>query len=564
MSGALSFGHLIAQKRNALFWAGAVALILVKLALVSDLSVQMEYFPHDDSLYVDRAYYLLHGEGFGPYDSRTLLKYPGLSFWLAATRSLGIPYILSLQVLYALAGLYLVFGLVRSGSSTWIALLGFALYLFNPITFGAWWTRVLREPLSTGLFVLILGAWLHFLSSIEQGRPRIGHGILAGIVFGFALYVREEDRLLWVLLFMAVVLLAWRALSPGASFSRKKACALVAGVISAHIAAGWCVDYAARRFIENFYGLPIIQDFSEGEFPRLMAAIRSIRSDKDNRMVMATQDALRRLRTEVPAFAPVVERLPPPGPRTLSCQLHGVCSEWSNGWMLYWIKDAAYAAGLTPDLPTAQKYFRSVRESIEQACALGHFSCERAGEGLIPPLELRWTRAYVAEWLALLKLAIRPDPVITLHPPVRFPVRADLGRRYQAVTMTDYFDTEWQTAFVQVPNERPYVNAFAGWRVVIGRIYAALAPFLVIGLVGGTLIRAAGQSRIDSGFAVCALATAFLLFRLFVLAYIAVFMGTFDSRMVLTTYSVATLLALPLLAGTFPARRSKDVVHKPG
>ena len=81
---------------------------------------------------------------------------------------------------------------------------------------------------------------------------------------------------------------------------------------------------------------------------------------------MAPQEALAKLRIQVPDFAPVIDRLPPPGPHTFSCQLQGVCREWSNGWMPFWIKDAAAEAGLTPDLPTAQSYFRHIAKTSKK------------------------------------------------------------------------------------------------------------------------------------------------------------------------------------------------------
>jgi hypothetical protein len=287
------FEQMNPQQRDTVFWAAAAILVLVKLALVADLSVEIKYAPHDDSLYVERAYHLLRGEGFGTYDSRTLIKYPGLSFWLAGSRSLGLPYFLSMQLLYAGAGLYFVSGLVRCGYSRKVALLAFAVYVFNPITLGLWWSRVLREPLSTGLFVLMLGGWLHFLSGPQRGRLRIGHGIFAGIVFGFALYVREDDRLLWGFLAMATALAGWQVVRAKASLRTHHAYRLVAVVIAAHILVALSVGYAYRQFVEHHYGLPIIHELSEGEFPKLMAAIRSIRAVTDNRMVMVRQDVLR-------------------------------------------------------------------------------------------------------------------------------------------------------------------------------------------------------------------------------------------------------------------------------
>jgi hypothetical protein len=100
--------------------------------------------------------------------------------------------------------------------------------------------------------------------------------------------------------------------------------------------------------------------------------------------------------------------------------------------MLFLIKDAAYYAGLTPDLPTAQAYFRSVRMAIEKACAERRLVCREAGQKLLPPMELRWTRAYM-RLLWFFRLLLRPDAAVGRQSADLFHISVDLGRK-QAVT----------------------------------------------------------------------------------------------------------------------------------
>ena len=67
------------QMQPVLFWLVVMLMVVIKLALVADLSVTINYSPHDDSLYVERAHASLSGQGFRPYDSRVLIKYPNLT-----------------------------------------------------------------------------------------------------------------------------------------------------------------------------------------------------------------------------------------------------------------------------------------------------------------------------------------------------------------------------------------------------------------------------------------------------------------------------------------------------
>ena len=546
-----------------IFWPLALALIAARLIVTSDLSVQIIFSPHDDSLYVTRAFELIEGNGFGPYDSRVLVKYPGISLWLAIVRILGIPFLVSVNVLYIASGIYVMTGLLRCGLGRMTAWLAFALFLFNPITFGYEWIRVLREPLDTGLWVVLLGAALHMWAAFRQQKLPLPHLVVFSVVFAYSLYVREENRLLWGL----PVLLALAAVADArfrGALGHRAIRAGIAGAFALPVLAGLAAGAAWHAFAERHYGMPVVHEFSEGEFPGLIAAMRSIESTKDNRMVMVTQEALARLKTEVPMLAPVIVRLPQPGPDTLSCRIHGVCSEWSNGWMLFWIKDSAFEAGLTPDLPTAQAFFGKAREEIERACREQRLRCTPRGSGLVPPIELRWTRAFVTEWWRLAKTAFSPAPNVVVSPPVIYPVQNDLGRVYQAVTMTDYFDTERQRSFKEVPARRPYVSPLGYLRDRLGEPYQQVMTWVSVAALAALLVglvSRGGQGL--SAFAVVAVVfVGFLVLRLSAVAYVAVYMGAFDPRMMFSTYALLVLIAVPLLVEGTTALRLRMRVGK--
>jgi hypothetical protein len=229
-------------------------------------------------------------------------------------------------------------------------------------------------------------------------------------------------------------------------------------------------NVAMRSYVERHYGVPLLHDFGEGEFPLLIAAIRSVESRKDNRFVMVTQEALGKIRIAVPAFAPVIDRLPAPSQTSYSCERFKVCSEWTNGWQLFWIKDSAFASGLTeeqaalyaqgrtwirdpafasglaPTLPAAQAYFRKVRREIERACQEGRLKCRDKGQGLLPPFELRWTRAFLHEMAGVLRMMTMPGIGVVGPPSPTRSVDVDLGRVYQMVTMTHQYDSQLQSS----------------------------------------------------------------------------------------------------------------------
>ena len=545
------------------FWGLVVGLILIRFALTADLSLLVIYAPHDDGLYVSRAFHLLSGNAFGPYDSRVLVKFPGISLWLAANRLLGIPYLFCINLLYILAGLYFVVAVRRCGFSLALLLFVFTLYLFNPVTLSYEWIRPLREPLSTSLFTLLAGAMIFILQGIQDRRTPFLHVVLFSAVFAFSLLVREEDTLLYAALFLFAIAVLWQAwtqdkLRPNATRIRMLL------IIALPLLAANVANTAVRSYISEHYGLPIMHDYGEGEFPKLIAAMRSVESAKDNRLVMISQEALSKLQAEVPRLAPVINRLPQPSMDSFSCQLQGVCSEWANGWMPFWIKDAAFQAGLTPDLQTAQTFFRSARLDIEQACKEGRLKCRDKGSSLIPPFELRWTRAYVQELSALLGMTLVPEIQSPEKMPVGAPADVRYGRMYQVVTRTEGLDALPQTP--QLTGQiapLQYSNPLAGWREPIVEFYRSFG--LVLGLAGmlAFLIRLRCWGKIPPGpfMYVAIVFTIYTAVRLAALSYVAAYLGRFDSRIIFSTYVVVILIAPLLIADAVNALSKNRPPH---
>jgi len=534
------------------FWFAAVILVAMRLALGSDLAVEIIYSPHDDSLYVERAWHLLSGEAFGAYGNRILIKYPGISIWLAGVRVLGIPFLISVNALYIGTGIYLLAALLRGGINRWIALSAFVLYLFNPITYGIEWMRVIREPLDTGLLVLMVAAIAHVIVSVDQGRRPWTHLAVFALTFAFSMFVREENRLLWGLLVLFVGALWWQAIHA----KRHGALVVVAVALLVPSALAKGYEFGLRDFVERHYGLPIIHEFGEGQFPRLLAAIRSVRSSKDNRLVMVSQETLRKLRKEVPAFAPVIDKLPLPGAGTFSCRYQGVCSEWANGWMPFWIADGAFRAGLAPNLVAAQAYYRKVRLGIEAACAEGRLKCTQKGEGFLAPMELRWTRAFVAEGWRLAKMLFAPDTRPISEVPAVYDVPVELGRIYQAVTMTSNFDSLAHENLGSGTDIPRYVSPIAASaRGALLAPYQFVAALLLLAMIVALAIRLwiADQAPLGPMALLGLVVMVYGLLRVAALTYVAVYLGPFTSRIVFSTYAVTVPLALPFIAETIVA-----------
>jgi hypothetical protein len=434
-----------AGRSNTFLWVACGCLILIKLALVSDFAFQMILSPHDDGLYISRAYHLLADGTYGPYDARLLIKLPGLSLLLAAVRRLGIPYLIFLNLLYALAGLYMVEALRRCRLDHRLLMALFAVFLFNPLTLDQQWVRILRDDADTALLPLFFTAMIFIFQGVQRRQVAFFSCLLLSAVFTLGLLMREEAVLGYVPLLAFDAILVWQARSSGwmKTLSGRWGLALI---LILPLALATYGKSRARSFAAKHYGRPILHEMSEGEFPKLIASMRSA-SAQTNRLVMITQEALAKMRQAVPELVPVIDRLPPPGtgPDNYSYARFGISDEWTSGWLIFWIKDYAYDAGLTPDLVKAQDYFHEAQTAIDAACRDGRLTCREDGRGLLPPFHLKWSGAFFQELKGILVMTFTPvfgpGMSIAAPPPPAYGVSVDYGRMFQFVTMTHNFDS---------------------------------------------------------------------------------------------------------------------------
>lgn len=537
LTNSRSMTKLKFTPQGRLFFGLLAAMAVAKIALVWDQPVMVVNGPHDDSLYVYRAVHLLAGDAFGPYTSTMLVKYPGLSLWLAAGGSVGLPYLRTLNILYVVAGLYLCAGLRAVGVPYVGVAIAAILYLFNPFTFDVGWTRTLREPLSTVLLVLLSASLLFIVKELARSRVALMHVIVFSGALSLATLCREEDVLLYIVPLGALTFLLFDLRH--SATGRRAAIARTLFALALPIALSLGANAGVRLYVAQAYGLPILHDFGEGEFPRMVAALRSVRAKRDNRYVMVPQETLAAVAREVPLFEPVVRRLPKPSRDTVSCEWLGLCTEWGSGWLLFWIKDAAYDAGLTNTLPAGQAYFRAVRAGIEQACLGGRLECTPKGAGLIPPFELRWTRALVHEAADLARMLLRPDVADKQIPTSVHPRK--LEETVAAITRSPVMAAP-STLAEAAMRDSPMSASLQQLHGVVTMLFMLLAG-------GACLFALTGDIKLSPalGIALTALG-AYILIRFAALPYLGIFMGRYDPRIVMSTHVLLTPLCVSLFA----------------
>jgi len=432
-------------------------LALVKLFLVSNDSVLMLYAPLDDSLYVNRAYNFLLNFNFGEYDSHLLSKLPGFSLFLAFIRSLGLPYTFFINIFYMIAGIYFIAGLNKFGINKAILFITFVLYLFNPITFDQEWFRLVREPLATILFVLILGSFIHLLNQKNKKNIFSVHYFILFVAFSFSIINREEDILL---LFLVIPFLFYLCLGPSGlriktfkkiNFVKDNPLSKVRYknflIVLIPFLIYFLLTFSLKSFIFFNYGSFILNDFNSGEFPKLIGTIKRIETPKQNRYVTLSQERIKVISKNIPELKNIFDLLPKPNKDSYSCKRFNLCSEITDGWSFFWLKDAIFRSENNKSLVDAQISIKRVRELIEKKCNNKEISCSNKRYGLISPFQYIWFKPFIFETLNILDSIFFPKIYLAGHPRTKFELDDTQGKVFQYLAMTNNYDSFRQKSF---------------------------------------------------------------------------------------------------------------------
>lgn len=367
---------------------------LVRLYLVHDVVFPLLNRPHDGSLYVSRAFYLVTAGTLGPYDGRLFVKDPGISFVMAISRWLGFDYLSFIGLLHILAAVYLATGLVRIGFNRVSSGIIFAVALFAPVTASTTWFNFDRENIDTILNLFFFSALTFGLANWRRNVASPLDIFVLCAAGAASFFMREENLLLLALiagLFGIEILRWWRArrafsLSPIKN-GTVRACALMLVTI-----ALFKISLMSFYFLR--YNTFVMNDFNSGSYPAFVGALRSVSGDSQRPYVSITLEGMRKAAKQIPYLQKLVDNmplLPKPGDAMYPIYQHyGVFDEFPNSHIMFWIKDAAVRAGLTPNASAAQEFFRKAALDIENACSTGALACTSQPATLVPLVKLAW------------------------------------------------------------------------------------------------------------------------------------------------------------------------------
>ncbi|HRK09345.1 MAG TPA: hypothetical protein PLZ57_16370 [Pseudobdellovibrionaceae bacterium] len=370
------------------YWQWVLCLILFRIVLTADFVPGAWFAPHDASLYVERAAHLVAGNELGPYNSRVLVKIPGFSFLLAAFSRWGIPYDVWILLLQIAAGLAVARGSLKFTGQPLISVVCISLSLLHP----AVWVHAfetIRETAQVGLYLALFGVTLS-LSLTRSVITQFAHNLAAAFLLVIVGNIREDDFTLAPMLGMIVGVANILSLrSRQSSWSSS----IAGGILSLLLSVGALIgtQYHLTQWVGERYTYARAHDLSYGAYPKLIASLRAIDSDEQSRYVMIPHSTLLRVSEHVPDFKLVTQRINRPKPLDPPCWRFDECENWTNGYLVFWIRDAADESGLLTDpidsrsSVRAESKFGQWAEQISRLCGTA-WTCSERGHGIFWPL----------------------------------------------------------------------------------------------------------------------------------------------------------------------------------
>jgi hypothetical protein len=366
-------------------------LILLKLFLVRNQPL-LAYTNaiHDDRHFIDQARYILGGEWLGPYDQFTLIKGPFLPLWIVFTFLLGIPFLLSLQLLYIFACIITVISLRPLLNRPVYSLVLFIVLLFNPLTYDTYAaTRVMRDALYASLcFLAVACAVGLFIRRNAAPVQVLLWAIGLGLTFSAMALTREET--VWIVpALLFAFLLSLLGVQASSLKNRLKQVSIWLLPPLIYLLCIGSISFLNYRYYSVFQ----VTEMKAPEFVAAYGALQRVVPDPFLPMIPVSKETRQRIYPISPAFQELEATLESPNNGWVgitSTETDSPKGEIQGGWFIWAFRDAVASAGHYSEGKFPAQYYQTIANEINTACETGNLSCVSKRASLTPV----WNNVY--------------------------------------------------------------------------------------------------------------------------------------------------------------------------
>ena len=353
-----------------------ILLILVIIRRWLPINTLVAYF--DDTLFMSRAEFILSGNlGEINWGFNALVKGTFYPWFIVLGNKLNsnpifLTYLILILIIILLG--IIVFYITKN---IIIPLLLIIFVVADPVYFSEGAGRVMRELPQQNLVLLFFVLYnlnFYVVSKLQKRNSKyflILLSVSSGLILALAINVREENIWIYSACALNIMILL---------FSRKFN-SLQIFYVNALIIASLFVSIQAVKVINNrFYEVSVQNSTTEGEFPKMMLNLSSIKTSERNIRYSAIDKAKRKIAYEVsPSFAELKDYLEGPGQAWVQfgCQDSNVCEDYSNGWFHVALRVAMREIGWWETEKIAQEKMRQINLEITNACGEKLITCTK-------------------------------------------------------------------------------------------------------------------------------------------------------------------------------------------
>ena len=338
----------------------------------------------DDMLMVSYADSIRHGAWLGGYKYSTLEKFPGQGILLAVSDWAGLPYMLTLGLMWLGASLVLLCALRRWKVNRWAALISFAVVVFSPVMLYTHSQRLYCLASVAPTVLALASSFLAIMAPPDRDSGPVWPYVLVAAVSAAFYSVLRQDAV-WVLL-MTLAFAAVAAVVAVVRFRvsgrepRRLLAALVCAVLP--VLSFLAASFALARVNGAVYGVRVKSDFTEGGFARACLALMSIRPEEEKPKVYVQESVLDMACRHSPTLNRLKATLDGRRGRNRAGKLPD--GEWEREYYAWYLRWSASDVGVYANGAVgADRFFSAVADEICDAIDGGRM--ERRNAILLSP-----------------------------------------------------------------------------------------------------------------------------------------------------------------------------------
>ncbi|XXK20982.1 hypothetical protein ACMAY5_07005 [Arenicellales bacterium nBUS_48] len=541
---------------NRSFLLGCALITILKLWLLGPQEILSRSAPHDDTLFVGLALNILQGEWLGFYNQFTLMKGSGYPLFIAASNLLGIPLILSQELLYLGACFVFVWGIHKLGPRNIYLWIAFAALAFNPFTYN-FFPNVypFRFGIYPAISLLLFGLAQIVLISVENKEKHWKTLVVFGLVLGFFWNIRGEA--IWVMPSL-IVLIGFYGFATARNDSGAKVRSAFRSTLTALILVGmgfFAVNSVIAYQNLKHYGVYTTNEMKSPAFKSAYGGLLRIETIDWARFVPINREARQAAYDVSPAFKRL-EQYFEYGRGTQTWLGGG--SDYIAAYFPWAFRDAVYSIGYFRDAPSTHAFLDQIGKEIDAACDDKKIKCLPRYSELTPKWHSEWNSLGVATFMETLSRMVKFKGFVENGPRLKSQDHDRLITNYKYVTGSP-IRPQRADLLQKVPEFHKKRVRLSN--LVFGKVlwfYRHLPQILVIlsiGIIGYRSIQVIRGDRLSTYDVMSIALLGGLVSYAFILTILQVTSYTLIGRQLNTTYPIVLALLVSSFAMIFKRDR---------